>query len=100
MTARGRGNPRPYERWRDRSASRSLPNRLSRARQAEARPLLRHRGDDLVGHADLGAPVALGLGRPFVGGVEADLRAEAGLWGGEIEIVDRRVLDQRDVARR
>src|SRR5262245_57075921 len=71
----------------------SLPDRLPAARQAELRPHRVDLGDDLVRHADLGAPNAVRL-RPDLGRrVEADLGAESGLGRGEVEVVDRRALD-------
>src|SRR5207253_2422396 len=65
-------------------------------RQAQARPLARHLGHHLGVHAEFLAPLALGLRRPFVGGVEADLRTQAALRRGEVEIVDGGVLDEGD----
>src|SRR5581483_3995865 len=75
-----------------------FPDRLARARQAQARPFLGDGLDHLVGHADLAATLALGLWRELGGGVETDLAAEACLRRGEVEIVDRRVLNDGDVA--
>src|SRR5882724_5600728 len=75
-----------------------LPDRPAAARQSQTRPLPRDRVDHLLVHPDLPPPVPLGLGWQLGRGVEADLAAEAGLRAGEIEIVDRRVLDHRDVA--
>ena len=62
------------------------------------RPRLGHfvvdRLDDVVAPCGSCGPIrGLVSRRPFVGGVEADLAAEPGLRAGEVEIVDRRVLD-------
>src|SRR3546814_6021194 len=79
---------------------RLLPDRLAAAGQAEVRPQAVDALDDGLIHADLAAPRALCLRRPLVGGVETDLGAEAVLRRGEVEVVDRRPLDDGDVAGR
>src|SRR5260221_6168113 len=77
----------------------SLPDRPARAGQTVTGPFRRYLGDDVVAHADLAPPFALRFRRPFIGRVEPDLAAKSGLLRGEIEIVDRRVLDDSDIAR-
>src|SRR5690606_17719563 len=83
-----------------RGSSIALPDRPAAAGQAVFVPAARDALDDLVRHADLPPPFAPGLGRPFVGGVEADLAAETRLRAREIEIVDGRALDHGDVTGR
>src|SRR6516225_1267415 len=56
-----------------------FPDRRAGSGQAQARPQVRNRVDHGLVHADLPAPVAGGLRRPLVGGVEADLAAKAAL---------------------
>ena len=49
---------------------------------------------------DRPAPFALGLARPLVGRVESHLAAQSRYRRGEVEIVDRRLVDQHGVAHR
>src|ERR1700761_6471640 len=55
---------------------------------------------DRVVHYDGTAPFAIGFAGPLVGGVEAHLRSQSGHRRSEIQIVDRRAIDQHRVARR
>src|SRR3546814_12271867 len=77
-----------------------LPDRVAAAGQAELRPQAVDAIDHRLVHADLAAPFPLRLRRPLVGGIQAALRAEALPGRGEVEVVDRRPPEQRDVARR
>src|SRR5580698_1232941 len=78
----------------------TAPDGFAVAGQAQARPLLGDGAHDVLVHADEASPFALGFGRKLVGRVEPDLGAEPAFGRGEVEIVDRRVLDDGDVARR
>src|SRR5690606_270500 len=80
--------------------SQLFPDRTLVARQTQAIPDVVDPLDHGLVHADLLAPFALGLGLPLVGGVQPDLGAQAALGAGEVQIVDRGVLDDGDVARR
>src|SRR5262245_6052676 len=51
-------------------------------------------------HRDRAAPGARGLARPLVRRIDAHLRPEAGHRTREVEVVDRRIVDDRDVAGR
>ena len=62
------------------------PDLLAAARQTELAPHGVDPVDHGLVHADLAAPFAVGLAGEFVGGIEADLRAEAGDRRGEVEI--------------
>jgi len=66
--------PRP-----GRSPSCLFPDRLPPTRQAQLLPLLADGLHHLGVHGDLLAPFAVGFGRPLVGGVQADLGAQARL---------------------
>src|SRR5262245_31929502 len=78
----------------------SFPDRLTGAGEAEFGPLLGDGFHHVVAHADFSAPFTLSLGRPFVGGVKPDLGAQARFRRSKVQIIDRRVLDHRNVARR
>src|SRR6202007_2095146 len=56
--------------------------------------------DHRLAHADRPAPGAARLRREFVGRVETDLAAETRFRGGEVEIIDWRMLHQRRIAHR
>src|SRR3954447_10509622 len=70
----------------------------AKALQAEVRPDRIDLPADLRVHDDRPAPAAPGLARPLVGGVDAELRAQARHRTCEIQVVDRRILDQRGVS--
>src|SRR5690606_6410105 len=57
---------------------------------------------DALGHRlvldDGATPLATGLPWPLVSRIQAHLRAQAGNRRGEVQIVDRRVVDQHRVA--
>src|ERR1700680_3295077 len=77
-----------------------FPNGFAGAGESQARPFLADRANDLIAHADFAAPFALHFGRPFGGRVEPDLGAETGFGRCKIEIIDRRPLDDYNVAGR
>src|SRR5262249_28392484 len=84
--------------WLSNTHARSRGTRLRFALETEFLP---HRIDaalDGVVHDDWTAPGARGLSRPLVGRVDAHLCAQAGDWRSEVEIVDRRVLDDQRIA--
>src|SRR5260370_26594873 len=70
---------------------RLAPDLFSAARQPKLAPHRVDLVDDRLVHADLTTPLAIGLAGELVGGVEADLGAEARHRAREVEIVDRRV---------
>src|SRR5712691_812306 len=76
---------------------RLAPYLFSAARQPELIPHRVDLVDHRLIHADFASPLTIGLAGELVGGVEADLRAEARDRAREVEIVDRRFLDHGDV---
>src|SRR5690606_9249490 len=73
---RARSGGQPNSRWpvrHPKARATLFPDRRAVAGQAETVPHFRDPLDDLGVHADLLAPLTLRLGRPFVGGVKADL---------------------------
>src|SRR5690606_6292529 len=65
--------------------------------QPECRPERVDPGDDLWRHLQAAPPFTVRLGADLRCRIETELAAEAGSGGGEIEIVDGRVVDHHDV---
>src|SRR6476659_680694 len=71
-----------------------------KALEAELPPHRVHPALYCVIHDDRPAPGARRLARPFVGGVDAELRTEAGNRAREIEVVDGSAFGDEEIARR
>src|SRR5690606_28909153 len=78
----------------------SRPEAAPHSLQAELLPHLVDPPPDVFAHRDGPSPFAVRFARPLVGGVETDLGTETGDGRSEIEVVDRRVLDDGAIARR
>ena len=72
------GMREPRGRRLARKNGRSFPDRPTRPWQPVPAPLGGDLLHHLLGHPELRTPFSLGLGRPPVGGVDAELAAEAG----------------------